>query len=305
MNNLISIIVPVHNAEKYINRCADSIKNQTYHNYEVLFVENGSTDHTIDICTKICQEAPRFILLNSDIGLSKARNIGLEKAEGDWFVFVDADDWLEPNYLEVLLSNALKYGAGLSACSFSKDFVYQLKSEVCNDTIILNGPAQCVHNYICLEQSMEGMVWNKLYDRKVFGSIRFDEKLIDNEDCAYTYEVTSRCNKACVSNAQLYHWLQRKNSLSHTHFWEKDLIAANVFLRLLELTETYKDFDVNYTLLYNYFNRMINTLFRVKIIHGKDELVDARRRCKQIYGRVKKKLTKKILIKYWIVCIKP
>lgn len=100
--NKISIIVPVYNVEKYLKVCLDSIKNQTYNNFEVIMINDGSTDKSKKICEEYTKDA-RFILINqNNQGLSGARNTGLKNITGEYVLFIDSDDWIEKNCFDLL-----------------------------------------------------------------------------------------------------------------------------------------------------------------------------------------------------------
>ena len=104
MNNKVSIIVPIYNAEKWLEKCINSIIKQLYHNIEILLVNDGSTDKSLEICQKFAKKDNRIIIIDKpNEGVSKSRNIGIEKATGEYIKFVDSDDWLEENTCEELV----------------------------------------------------------------------------------------------------------------------------------------------------------------------------------------------------------
>ena len=103
---IISVIVPVYNAENYLHRCIDSILAQTFTDFELLLINDGSTDNSGEICNAYAQKYPCIRMFHKNNGgVSSARNLGLTKANGEWIVFVDSDDWIEPHYLNVLYQN--------------------------------------------------------------------------------------------------------------------------------------------------------------------------------------------------------
>ena len=119
---LISVVVPVFNAEKYVNRCIDSILNQTYENLEVILVNDGSVDGSVKICEKWQKLDNRVKLITQEnAGVSAARNTGIENATGDYIAFVDNDDWLRPEMFKNLVKQAQKDNADLTFCKFIKN----------------------------------------------------------------------------------------------------------------------------------------------------------------------------------------
>ena len=116
---LISVIVPVYNSEKYVNRCIDSILNQTYENLEVILIDDGSSDGSLKICESWAEKDNRIkILKQKNSGVSSARNLGIENASGDYVAFVDNDDWLRPEMYETMLSLAEKEKSDVTVCKF-------------------------------------------------------------------------------------------------------------------------------------------------------------------------------------------
>ena len=114
---MISIIVPVYNVEKYLNRCIDSILKQIYIDFEIILVNDGSTDSSGIICEYYHEQYPQIITVihQNNQGLSQARNTGLEQAKGEYITFIDSDDFISPNYLYVLLKNMKMYDADISS----------------------------------------------------------------------------------------------------------------------------------------------------------------------------------------------
>ena len=121
-SDLISVIIPIYNLEKYLSVCLESIINQTYSNLEILCVDDGSTDKSAIVCEEYAEKDDRVKLFKIENGgVGNARNYALNHMSGDWFAFVDGDDWLEPNYFEVLLKNAIENKCDISAGQFQRN----------------------------------------------------------------------------------------------------------------------------------------------------------------------------------------
>ena len=127
MKSLVSVIVPIYKVEKYLNKCVDSIINQSYKNLEIILVDDGSPDKCGEICDKYAEKDSRVKVIHKENGgLSDARNAGIDIAKGDYLLFVDSDDWITSNICEVLIKNANDNLSDIIACnqyeSFDGDF---------------------------------------------------------------------------------------------------------------------------------------------------------------------------------------
>ena len=119
---MVSIIIPVYNCEKYIEKCINSIINQTYKDFEVIIVDDGSIDNSIEICNKLIKTDKRFkITRQTNKGVSCARNLGLELAKGEYITFIDSDEWVENTFIECLLKGILEEQADMSVCGIVRE----------------------------------------------------------------------------------------------------------------------------------------------------------------------------------------
>lgn len=122
MIDKVSVIVPVYNGEKYIKKCLNDLMNQTYKNYEVIIIDDGSTDNTSEICKLICKKDSRFkYFYQKNSGVSAARNLGLDVLQGEYIVFVDSDDTISVHLLEYLYKGVKEFNATISICSCEKN----------------------------------------------------------------------------------------------------------------------------------------------------------------------------------------
>ena len=114
----ISILMPVYNAEKYLNETIDTIKNQSFSNWELIIVDDGSTDNSKEICTKLMNDDKRIkYILQENLGVSHTRNVALENAQGKYIVFVDSDDLIHEDYLKILINSIEKNNSDISVCN--------------------------------------------------------------------------------------------------------------------------------------------------------------------------------------------
>lgn len=199
----ISVIVPVYNIEEYIGECLESLACQTYSNFEVLIVNDGSPDHSEEVIKPFLQDKRFRYLTKKNGGLSSARNYGMDHATGDFYAFVDGDDYVEPNYLEVLYETLKENNTDISVCSFERNY----PKKVSYNPITM----QDVLNFRC------PAAWNKLYKRSLIDDnhIRFPEGLW-YEDLHFSTRAIMM-GSVSVSSEYLYHYRQNDNSIMHTY----------------------------------------------------------------------------------------
>ena len=209
---LISVIVPVYKVEPWLERCVNSIRNQTYANLEIVLVDDGSPDRCGDICDRIALEDARIKVIHRENGgLSAARNTGLDFCHGEYIGFVDSDDLIHPEMYSRLLSVINEYGVSLAFC----------QPIICNGSEIrfrTNGAVvECYSGHEIIKKSLsENMwfsAWTKLYHRSLFNGIRFPEGRI-NEDYPVTIRLFDRCDKVAVDSSGLYAYCKRKGSIT-------------------------------------------------------------------------------------------
>lgn len=232
MNPLISIIVPVYNVEKYVQRCIESILNQTYKQIEVILVDDGSLDSSGVICEEYAFLDSRVKVIHKENGgLSSARNVGLDNAKGKFIGFVDSDDWIDSHMYESMLHLALSYHAEVVQCGYTLingqgkitreihfgDRRFDTKSEVEKAYYITN--------------EFSSVVWNKLYKVELFEELRFKVGK-NNEDVFILTDALLHIQRMVNTPKCHYHYLQRKESIMGAQFTEKkfDRLEAGEYL---------------------------------------------------------------------------
>lgn len=222
-NDLVSIIVPVYNVEKYIQKCLASISTQTYHNIEVILVDDGSTDGSGRICDEASSADARFTVVHkANGGLSDARNTGLSTIGGTWVFFLDSDDYISPHCIETMLNAALESGAEIVECEFSTVG----DDEKINWTYP-TGRYELHRQPEALERFLDYrgtwiMAWNKLYRADLFEDIRFPVGRLNEDEFTTPYLVEHARLYASLKDS-LYAYVQREGSIMHTAFSEKKL----------------------------------------------------------------------------------
>lgn len=241
---MISVIVPAYNLENYISRTLDSILAQTYTDFEIIVVNDGSNDNTGNIIDKYAKENPGKVnsIHIENSGVTKARLAGIREAQGDWIGFVDGDDVIEPDMYEHLMNNAIQYNADISHCGYRMVFDDGRVNYFHNTGII---DEQNRHKGLVdlLDGSMvEPGLCNKLFRKSLFCSI-INENLMDehvkiNEDLLMNYILFSNAEKSVFEDFCPYHYIVRKTSASRQNF-KKYIIydPIKVKRKIIELSD--------------------------------------------------------------------
>lgn len=220
MKPKISIIVPVYNVENYLTRCIDSILNQSFEKFELILVNDGSNDDSLNICKKYLNIDERIKLVSqSNKGLSAARNTGLKYASGNYICFIDSDDFVEKDYLFLLLSNIEKFNSDISMCEYylTDDKGKQYSVEKFNepkDVSVLSGKE--TFSYFYKENYAPNVVaWNKIYTRGLFDNVKYNEGSYF-EDEFIALSLFYEAKKVSFVRTPLYDYVQRQDSIMHT-----------------------------------------------------------------------------------------
>ncbi|WP_419174092.1 glycosyltransferase family 2 protein [Desulfosediminicola sp.] len=179
---LISVIIPVYNVERYIGDCMESVLQQSYSHIEIICVNDGSTDSSGEILERYAQRDSRItVVYQRNKGLSQARNAGIGKAKGEYFFFLDSDDWIHAKALEVLILAALKKDVKVASCGVLKVEQKSGESKKYRPNRKVGMLSTCGHNVY----SLEPMVWNKIYHSSVFDKIRFMPGIVHEDEEIY------------------------------------------------------------------------------------------------------------------------
>lgn len=236
--DLITVIVPVYNVEKYFKQCLDSIINQTYKNLEIILINDGSPDNCGKICDEYAKKDNRIKVIHKENGgLSSARNAGLDIATGEYISFIDSDDCVAENFIETLYKLCIENNCDISECDFLK-FENNVVTQAKIAEIQCYTSNEIQHKIYSEEYVKTIVVWNKLYKRYLYKGLRFPVGKI-NEDEFITYKVLYNCkNNIAVTNEQLYYYRYNAQSIMGRKFNEKRLDALEAFE---ERKQFYKD----------------------------------------------------------------
>lgn len=237
---LISVIVPVYKVEAYLDRCVQSIVDQTYSNLEIILVDDGSPDNCPALCDAWAEQDSRIKVIHKENGGgAQARNAGIDTASGAFLAFVDSDDFLFPIMYETLLNAAQTHNCAIAECDFYPVFSDDFPSEPgpAPQHLILDTEAALRENI--KDQICRQLVWNKLYRAEAIGGIRFTEgKFIDDE--FFTYQVLGNATRTVVLNQKLYCYRQQPESVMHQAYSLKRLDALEAKLqRVLYIDQHY------------------------------------------------------------------
>lgn len=229
MNKKISIIVPVYNDEKYITRCIDSLINQTYKNFEIIIVDDGSTDKTASICNNYIKKYENIILVRMQHkGQSAARNCGISNCHGDYITFVDSDDYVNNRYLEIMFDVIEKNNCDFCFCDFKivKDFKYIINESIKENLLSKDDAFMMFFRKSCKKDYYA--VWGKLIKKELLNGIVFLENRI-NEDILFTYELINKANGIVFVDNVLYYYFFNRNGITYKKFNKQKLDLLEIW----------------------------------------------------------------------------
>ena len=209
---MISVIVPVYNAEKYLDRCIQSILTQTYTDFELLLINDGSTDSSGAICDRYAEQDSRVRVFHKENGgVSSARNMGLDNAKGEWIAFVDSDDWVLDSYLYNLVSHSHNVDLVISYAEYLYSNGERKKEEYASRMVSNEIDVLFTEN----DLSWHTSPWAKLFNKKFCDQLRFIEGMHIGEDLVFLYTYMLKSNKIYVSNDTDYiYFVESQNSLT-------------------------------------------------------------------------------------------
>lgn len=257
----VSVIVPIYNVEEYLIKCLNSIVNQDFTKYEVILVNDGSTDSSIDIAMKFCDKYDFFKLINKkNGGLGTARNTAIEHINGKFVVFIDSDDYISSDYISKLYSNITNNNADMAICTHEKIIESNNKNEIINLDI------DCSKVYSNIEtlkllflRKIKCYAWDKIYKTSLFkdNNIRYLENRF-YEDIVTTVKLITNCTKVSFINEPLYKYRIREGNITSIKS-EKSIIdlnysinVVNNYINKMELNKNLEmeiqNFNISYTL---------------------------------------------------------
>lgn len=293
----ISVIVPIYNCEKYVSRCIESIMNQTFHDLEIILIDDGSQDKSVEICKNLEKKDSRIKLICVENGgVSRARNIGLDFAHGDFISFVDSDDYIIPEMYERMYKNLIDNKADVSICGIMNYFTKRdgsfkkTRQSGIDGFFVFNGEK-------AMEESLKSRLFsvnpvNKLFKKELFHSIRYPEKKI-SEDAFLIPSVLLNAGTVVYDSFPMYYYIRRENSITTSNFSSKDWDTVKAYEKHLKTIK--KDFphiikvaEFRYLWAYTY------VMDRIFLSNSEVPEEDVKR----AYGFIKKNVLKILLNPY-------
>lgn len=241
-NELISIIVPVYKAEKYLDRCVESIVSQTYTNLEIILIDDGSPDNCPKMCDKWAKKDSRIKVIHKENGgAASARNAGLEAVTGDYIGFVDSDDYIDENMFSDLISSVCTNNSDIAICNtndLDSNGNIALRSLNINDVIVDK------YSLITLKKGgfFGAVLWNCLFKKELWDNIRFPEYR-KHEDVAVLPYVYYKANKISFVDKALYYYSFVDDSIMNSGFSEKDLVLIEIYDKKLDFFKNDTHYD--------------------------------------------------------------
>lgn len=262
----VSIIMPVYNIEEYLPRCLDSIRNQTYLDFELLAVDDGSKDNSLNILQKYATKDSRIKVFHQENGgASRARNNGLDHASGEYVSFIDGDDFIDSHYIENLYQAIKEENTMLSMCGLECVDVLGnvVESHFSNNYV----PAQITGREAVCQIGRNvtfGVVWNKLYKRKILDEIRFTEGMTF-EDEMILHHIYGKVDKISCVRKNLYYYVQRPGSKMKESYSpaKMDIIIAYMDRIQFLIEHQYSDEEVSRV------NKKLIEFFRTAAVRGR------------------------------------
>lgn len=280
----ISVVIPVYNTEKYLKQCIDSVLNQTYHELEIILIDDGSTDNSGKICDEYAvKDARIYVIHQKNGGLSQARNSGIEFSHGQYLIFIDSDDYINKQMIEKLYHAIKETKADLGICDF--DFYYEEDSQIpykqCISPIkseILS--TQDAVNKLLLDEGWFYIVaWNKIYKRELWDNLRFPIGFI-HEDEAVIHRILIQCRRVVSIDEKLYYYRQIPGSIMHSGVDKRHLDYYSALAdRLIVLNKNITDSAFK-TIAYKYWYHYMDDYYL--FIEEKDAKLYLRRMRKSL-----------------------
>lgn len=228
----ISVIIPVYNVEKYLEKCLLSVLAQTYTNLEILCINDGSKDHSLQICEQFQKKDSRIRIINQENrGLAAVRNVGIQEASCDYLAFVDSDDYIDSDFIEKLYTSLKANDADISVANVQYENTgntYSLIQDLSTHKVVLNR-LETMKEFLNPTGGLGNYLVNKLYKKEMFDGVYFPESKLF-EDASTMFYILNNVNKAVIEQNTYYHYWIREDSITGTYdptMNNFDLLYAN------------------------------------------------------------------------------
>ena len=301
---LLSIIVPVYNGEQYIRQCVDSILSQTFRDYELIIVDDGSTDDSGIICDEYAEKDSRVVVLHtSNQGQAAARNKALDIERGDYIAFIDADDYVHPALLELAVVAIKKYHVEIVNFGYEEGPLRDYTWNSAEPEYRIESSRQYCR--MCILNNAKG-VWilcDKVFNKKCFEGIRLPEGRI-YEDNATVYKIMFQSDKIAVTDKVLYYYYQHEGSTTNQSFSEKSLDWLTVLDEMSSFFLEKNDEEIANCIVKRYLRRAVD--YYIKLIDNYPEsrnILEIKERVSHYFKLNKPKLRKDLKLSFALYCM--
>ena len=295
----VSVIIPVYNSSEHITECIESIIKQTYTNLEIIIINDGSTDNSLDICQRFESKDNRVKLYNNaNHGVSYTRNFGVEHSTGDYIVFVDSDDVIDKDYIKILLDTIINSKSDCSICGIYKGSQYTPGSNHENYSILDD------EKISGLFEIYGGFLWNKMYKREIIlkHNIKLNEDVHISEDLLFNFDYFTKCKTVAYNDSKLYFYrIYSQSSYNNLKSlkWFSVLDTYNILLNSYSTLSK----KIRNNIIYMYWFNVYESRYRVKKIDKKyvNDMIQKINFSKEILRNTKKELTYSQRLKLFIL----
>lgn len=284
-------MIPVYNVEQYLRRCVESVQKQTYRNMEIILVDDGSTDASGELCDAFSQGDSRIHVLHKrNGGLSDARNAGIDVATGKYITFIDSDDWVSLDFVEILYRNLIRYGAEVSGCAFrrvSGDAAQE--DERKSERVAVWDSREALRKMLRQEDGFTTSACALLYDMECFQSVRYPYgKLF--EDLGTTYKILGSIRKMVRSDLHMYYYYTRPGSIANQSFRPEYMDEYRFALDVVEYVERHY-----LALRRDAENRLVGVCFHIYMSMSREQTRQYRQECQTLLSEIRRRRRTAIL----------
>ncbi|MGN2337052.1 glycosyltransferase family 2 protein [Clostridium cagae] len=272
---LVSVIVPIYKVEKYLIRCVESIQKQTYKNLEIILVDDGSPDSCGKMCDELAKKDKRIKVIHKvNGGLSDARNVGIEVAKGEYLAFVDSDDWLDLDMIELLYNLCEQRDAEIAECSYRNLYMDGIIEETRCTAEIIEADSLLALEGMLDWKYFKPVAWNKLYKKSVFKDVRYPKGKI-HEDEFTTYKYIYNANKIVYVDVSKYNYDRRRvDSITGEDFREANLYASLAFRERVDFFKEHNIKSLQNKMINIYCWHVLEALYNCYLNNISGDLVD-------------------------------
>ncbi|MCM1059370.1 MAG: glycosyltransferase family 2 protein [Eubacterium sp.] len=308
MHSLVSVVVPVYNVKKYLSKCVESIMSQTYDNYEVLLIDDGSTDGSSEMCDRFAEQYEKIFAYHKENGgLSDARNFANKYLKGDYIVYIDSDDYVDSEHISILTECMSKYNADfVIAAHIEEDEFGTVLNKKNFDNKVTVYDTKSALEEMCYEKKIGTSAWGKLIKRETAFANEFPKGML-YEDLATIYKMIGSCSKIVYIDQPIYHYLQRNGSIRFSKYTPKVIHIMQAAENLLDfINEKYP--DIRSAGIHRYF--LSANEFCARAVNEKDFLGITRKvrvNLRKYWSNIQRnpKVSIKQKTKYWLMTFQP